>query len=192
MASDIFSAWTTPSGNEPLICLYDTRSGTRFMMKINEDLSYTVSTTFSNLNYVRSLCFKDNKVYMCIPSNGSNGPFIGTVDIGSNGNFVNPKETAITSLSHTATGYTGAEVYTNGTTVFGAFRYNGSPVETEFFSLNGTSYTKIKTVSGLSIGMVTYDAVRNCFVSFENNKLWVSENGLDWIEKGAISDYPAH
>ena len=191
MASDTFSAWTTPSGNDPLICLFDTRSGTRFMMKIDEDLSYTVSTTFSNLNYVRSLCFKDNKVYMCIPSNGNNGPFIGTVDIGSNGNFVNPKETAITSLSHTATGYTGAEVYTNGTTVFGAFCYNGSPVETEFFSLNGISYTKIKTVSGLSIGRVTYDAVRNCFVSFGNNKLYVSENGLDWIEKGAISDYPA-
>lgn len=189
MASEHFNAWTMPFGNDPLICLNDSRSGTRFLMKINEDLSYTISTEVLNLNYVQSMCFKDNKVYMCIPARGSNGPFIATVDIDSNGNFGNATTTAITSLSHTASGYTDAQVYTNGTTVFGAFGYNDSSHEVEVFSLNGISYTKIKTVSGLILGRVTYDAIRNRFVSIGSGsdaKIFVSENGVDWVSKGTI------
>lgn len=191
MAGELFNAWTIPSGSDPLIGLHDSRSGTRFLMKINEDLSYTTSSDVLNLNYVQSICFKDNKVYMCIPARGTNGPFIGTVDINSDGTFYNAKSTAITSLSHTATGYTEALVYTNGTTVFGAFAYNSSPMEIEFFSLNGTNYTKIKTVSGLSLGKaITYDAVRNRFVSIgagnSEGKILVSENGVDWVSKGTI------
>ena len=191
MASELFNAWTIPSGSDPLIGLHDSRSGTRFLMKINEDLSYTTSSEVLNLNYVNSICFKDNKVYMCIPARGTNGPFIGTVDINSDGTFYNAKETAITSLSHNATGYTEALVYTNGTTVFAAFAYNSSSEEIEFFSLNGTSYTKIKTVSGLSLGKaVTYDVVRNRFVSIgvgnSEAEILVSENGVDWVSKGTI------
>lgn len=189
MASELFNAWTIPFGNDPLICLHDSRSGTRFLMKINEDLSYTTSSAVLNLNYVQSICFKDNKVYMCIPARGSNGPFIAKVDIDSSGNFWNAKEVSVTGLSHTASGYTDAQVYTNGTTVFGAFGYNDSSHEVEFFSLNGISHTKIKTVSGLILGRVTYDAIRNRFVSIgagSNAKIFVSENGVDWVSKGTI------
>lgn len=191
MASELFNAWTIPSGSDPLIGLHDTRSGTRFLMKINEDLSYTISTEVLNLNYVKSICFKDNKVYMCIPSNGGENPYISTVDINSNGTFGNAKDVGITGLSHSVAAYTGAQVYTNGTTVFGAFTYTGSPNGTEFFSLNGISYTKIKTVSGLSLGRaVTYDVVRNRFVSIgagnSEGEILVSENGVDWVSKGTI------
>ena len=196
MASEIFSAWTTPIGNDPFICLHDTRSGTSFLMKVNEDLSYTISSDVLYLRYVRSICFKDNKVYMCTSADGSNGPFISTVDIKSDGTFGNARKTPITSLSHTATDYNYAQVYTNGTTVFGAFAHGSSPTETDFFSLKGSptaiQYTKIKTVSGLSLGFVTYDAVRNCFVSVGNYKVYVSENGSDWIEKGTISGNPEY
>lgn len=189
MASGLFSAWTIPFGNGPLICLRDSRTRTRFLMKINEDLSYTISTQVLNLNYAQSMCFKDNKVYMCVHSNGASGPEIGTVDIDSSGNFWNAKTVSVTGLSHTATGYTWAQVYTNGTTVFGAFAYNSSPMETDFFSLNGTSHTRIKTVSGLSLGIVTYDAVRNRFISIGSGsdaEIFVSENGVDWVSKGTI------
>lgn len=189
MAAKTFNAWTIPSGSDPLICLHDTRSGTRFLMKISEDLSYTTSSTVLNLNYVYSICFKDNKVYMCTPSNGSNSPQIGTVDIMPDGTFGNAQNTSVTSLSHSVTGYTYAQVYTNGTTVFGAFSYNDSSHEVEFFSLNGISYTKIKTVSGLILGRITYDAVRNRFVSIgagSDAKVFVSENGVDWVDKGTV------
>ena len=189
MGADTLSALTTPSGNDPLICLYDTRTESHFLMKINADLSYTVASNVLGSRNMRSICFKDNKVYMCTPSNGSTGPVIRTVAINSDGTFGNAEETPITSLSHTATGYTYAVVYTNGTTVFGAFGYNDSSHEVEFFSLNGISYTKIKTVSGLPLGIVTYDAVRNRFVSIRggnNPEFYVSENGVDWVSKGSV------
>ena len=126
---------------------------------------------------------------MCIPARGSNGPFIAKVDIDSSGNFWNAKEVSVTGLSHTASGYTDAQVYTNGTTVFGAVGYNDSSHEVEFFSVNGISHTKIKTVSGLILGRVTYDAIRNRFVSIgagSDAKIFVSENGVDWVSKGTI------
>lgn len=182
------TALTTPSGNDPLICLYDTRTDKRFLLKINKDLSYTIaSSNILNLQYIKAICFKDNKVYMCTPSWGGHPPFIGTVSINSNGALWNPKEASITNLSHTATDYDGAQVYTNGTTVFGAFFYNGSPKEIDFFSLNGTQHTKIKTVSELPLGIVNYDAVRNRFVSIRTDaKFYISENGVDWVSKGSV------
>ena len=189
MGSDTLSALTTPSGNDPLICLYDTRTESHFLMKINADLSYTTSSSVLKLKSARSMCVKDNKVYICKSSNGSTGPAISTVDIDSDGNFGNAIATDITGLSHPATSYTYAQVYTNGTTVFGAFAYNSSPREIEFFSFNGISHTKIKTVSGLSLATVTYDAVRNRFVSIrdgDNPEFYVSENGVDWVSKGSV------
>ena len=187
MEGNNLTALTTPSGNDPLICLYDSRTERKFLMKINGDLSYTVASNVLGSRNMRSICFKDNKVYMCTPSNGSTGPVIRTVAINSEGTFGNAEETPITSLSHSATGYTYAQVYTNGTTVFGAFGYNDSSHEVEFFSLNGISYTKIKTVSGLPLGIVTYDAVRNRFVSIRSDaKFYISENGVDWVSKGSV------
>lgn len=183
------TALTTPSGNDPLICLYDSRTERKFLMKINGDLSYTVASNVLSPRNMRSICFKDNKVYMCTPSNGSAAPFIRTVAINSDGTFGNAEETYITGLSHPMTGYTYAQVYTNGTTVFGAFAYNSSPREIEFFSFNGISHTKIKTASGLSLATVTYDAVRNRFVSIRdgnNPEFYVSENGVDWVSKGSV------
>lgn len=189
MEGNNLSALTTPSGNDPLICLYDSRTERKFLMKINGDLSYTVASNVLGSRNMRSICFKDNKVYMCTPSEGSTGPVIRTVAINSDGTFGNAEETPITSLSYAATGYTYAVVYTNGTTVFGAFAFNQSPKEIEFFSLTGIQYTKIKTVSGLSLGEVTYDAVRNRFVSIRggnNPEFYVSENGVDWVSKGSV------
>ena len=189
MEGNNLTALTSPSGNDPLICLYDSRTERKFLMKINGDLSYTVASNVLGSRNMRSICFKDNKVYMCTPSNGSTGPVIRTVAINSDGTFGNAEETPITSLSYAATGYTYAVVYTNGTTVFGAFAFNQSPKEIEFFSLTGIQYTKIKTVSGLSLGEVTYDAVRNRFVSIRggnNPEFYVSENGVDWVSKGSV------
>ena len=189
MEGNNLTALTSPSGNDPLICLYDSRTERKFLMKINGDLSYTVASNVLGSRNMRSICFKDNKVYMCTSSNGSTGPVIRTVAINSDGTFGNAEETPITSLSYAATGYTYAVVYTNGTTVFGAFAFNQSPKEIEFFSLTGIQYTKIKTVSGLSLGEVTYDAVRNRFVSIRggnNPEFYVSENGVDWVSKGSV------
>ena len=189
MEGNNLTALTSPSGNDPLICLYDSRTERKFLMKINGDLSYTVASNVLGSRNMRSICFKDNKVYMCTPSNGSTGPVIRTVAINSDGTFGNAEETHITSLSYAATGYTYAVVYTNGATVFGAFAFNQSPREIEFFSLTGIQYTKIKTVSGLSLGEVTYDAVRNRFVSIRgsnNPEFYVSENGVDWVSKGSV------
>ena len=189
MEGNNLTTLTTPSGNDPLICLYDSRTERKFLMKINGDLSYTVASNVLGSRNMRSICFKDNKVYMCTPSNGSTGPVIRTVAINSDGTFGNAEETPITSLSYATTGYTYAVVYTNGTTVFGAFAFNQSPKEIEFFSLTGIQYTKIKTVSGLSLGEVAYDAVRNRFVSIRggnNPEFYVSENGVDWVSKGSV------
>lgn len=195
MGGDVVTGLTLPNNNEPLIVWYDTGTDAKFLMKVNSDLTYAKGK--APLNYARSMCWdnSNNRVYMVRESNASLAPEFGAIEISSDGSFINDRTWYASNLSYSQNNYSHVAVYTNGSTIFAALGVNSTG--TDFFRITGLgSATKIKTVSGLTLGnTIAYDKSRNLFVSVMSGtdaKVRVSEDGVNWTEKTNVPRGPAH
>lgn len=185
MGGNVITGLTLPNNNEPLIVWFDIGRDERFLMKVNSDLTYAKGK--APLNYARSICWdnSNNRAYMVKDSQGSWEPQFGAIEISSNGSFINGITWYASNLSYPQNSYTNTAVYTNGSTIFAAL---GNSTGTDFFRITGLgSATKIKTVSGITLGNnITYDKFRDQFVSIlggTNSKVRVSKDGVNWTEK---------